>query len=86
MNAHFSYALTSRAETNLLLRRWASLSRTAFFSAAVVCDAVAICAMSWLTSVIYHLLAHGHSGDMLIHLEVGCLGGRDLRDPEPVPR
>jgi Undecaprenyl-phosphate glucose phosphotransferase len=73
MNAHFSYALTSRAETNLLLRRWASLSRTAFFCAALICDVLVICVSSWLTGVAYHLLAHGQSGDMLIYLEVGAL-------------
>lgn len=73
MNVHHAYALTSRADTNRFLRRWTSLSRTAFFGAVILSDFVVIVTMSWLTGVGYHLLVHGYSGDIMSYLEVGLL-------------
>jgi polysaccharide biosynthesis protein PslA len=73
MNVHHSYALRSRTETNRLLRRWTSLSRTAFFTAALLSDIVTIVTMSWLTGVSYHLAVYGFSGDILSYLEIGLL-------------
>src|SRR5260370_28220163 len=73
MNVHHSHALRSRTETNQLLRRWTSLSRTAFFSAALLSDIAIIVTMSWLTGVSYHLAVYGFSGDIVSYLELGLL-------------
>jgi Undecaprenyl-phosphate glucose phosphotransferase len=73
MNVHHAYALTSRTDTNQLLRRWISLSRTALFSAVLLSDFAVIVTMSWLTGVGYHLLVHGFTGDMMSYLEVGLI-------------
>ncbi|MCC6778975.1 MAG: undecaprenyl-phosphate glucose phosphotransferase [Hyphomicrobiales bacterium] len=55
------------------MRRWASLSRAVFFSAALACDVIVICALAWATGVAYHGLAHQQASDLLIYLEVGAL-------------
>jgi Undecaprenyl-phosphate glucose phosphotransferase len=73
MNVHHSYALRSRTDTNRLLRRWTSLSRSAFFSAILLSDIAIIVTMSWLTGVTYHLIAYGFTGDIISYLEVGLL-------------
>jgi Undecaprenyl-phosphate glucose phosphotransferase len=73
MNVHHSYALRSRTDTNQLLRRWTSLSRTAFFSTVLLSDVAVIVTMSWLTGVSYHLIVYDFAGDILSYLEVGLL-------------
>src|SRR5262245_47384386 len=73
MNVHHTYALTSRTDTNRLLRRWTSLSRSGFFCAILLCDVAAIVAMSWLTGVGYHLAVYGLLGEWISFLEVGLL-------------
>jgi Undecaprenyl-phosphate glucose phosphotransferase len=73
MNVHHSYALRSRTDTNRFLRRWTSLSRSAFFSALLLSDIALIVTMSWLTGVSYHLIAYGFAGDIISYLEVGLL-------------
>jgi polysaccharide biosynthesis protein PslA len=73
MNVHHSYALRSRTDTNRFLRRWTSLSRSAFFSAILLSDIALIVTMSWLTGVSYHLIAYGFAGDIISYLEVGLL-------------
>jgi Undecaprenyl-phosphate glucose phosphotransferase len=73
MNVHHSYALRSRPDTNQFLRRWTSLSRSAFFSAILLSDIAIIVTMSWLTGVGYHLIVYGFTGDIISYLEVGLL-------------
>jgi Undecaprenyl-phosphate glucose phosphotransferase len=73
MNVQHAYALTSRTETNRLLRKWTSISRTAFFGALFLVDITAIVTMAWLTGVGYHLAVYGFSGSMLSYLEIGLL-------------
>ena len=73
MNIHHTYALTSRTDTNRLLQRWTSLSRSAFFCAVLLCDAATVVAMSWLTGVGYHLAVYGQFGEWISFLEVGAL-------------
>jgi len=73
MNVHHTYALTSRTDTNRFLRRWTSLSRTGFFSAALLCDVAVIVGMAWLTGVGYHVAVYGARGDVVSYLQVGLL-------------
>ena len=86
MNVHHAYALTSRADTNQFLRRWTSLSRTAFFGAVMLSDFAVIVTMSWLTGVGYHLLVHGYSGDIDVLPRGGIALGHRLHDLQPLPR
>ncbi len=73
MNVHHTYALTFRIDTNRFLRRWTSLSRTAFFSAILLSDIAIILTMACLTGVAYHLVVHGEVGEMTTFLEVGLV-------------
>jgi Undecaprenyl-phosphate glucose phosphotransferase len=73
MNVHHTYALTSRIDTNRFLRRWTSLSRTAFFSAILLSDIIIIVTMACLTGVAYHLVVYGVVGDLMTFLEVGLV-------------
>ena len=73
MSTHYPYALTSHIEANRLLRRWTSVSRSAFFAANLLADVVVVVMMSWITGVGYHLVAYGAAGDSLFYLEVGLL-------------
>jgi Undecaprenyl-phosphate glucose phosphotransferase len=73
MNIHQSYALTSRPDTNRLLRWWISLTRTALFGAIILADISIIIAMACLTGVGYHLAVHDNAGELSSFLEVGAL-------------
>ena len=73
MNIHQTHALASRTDTNQLLRRRTTLSRTAFFGAILLTDIAVIVTMSWLTGICYHLLVYGEAGDVISYFEVGLL-------------
>ena len=73
MNIHQSYALTSRPDTNQLLRWWKSFTHTALFCAICLTDVAVIVTMAWLTGTAYHLLVYRHGGELASFLEVGTL-------------
>lgn len=73
MSVNEHYGLMSRIDANRLLRRRTSLSRTAFFSAVLLSDIAVVIVMSWLTGVGYHLVAYGHTGDMISFLAGGLV-------------
>ena len=73
MNIHQSYALTSRPDTNQLLRWWKSFTHTALFCAICLTDIAVIVTMAWLTGAGYHLLVYQYAGEIASFLEVGAL-------------
>jgi len=73
MNIHQSYALTSRPDTNHLLRWWKSFTHAALFCAICLTDVAVIMAMAWLTGAGYHLLVYRYAGEIASFLEVGAL-------------
>ena len=73
MNIHQSYALTSRPDTNHLLRWWKSFTHTALFCAVCLTDVAVIMTMAWLTGAGYHLLVYSYAGEIASFLEVGAL-------------
>jgi polysaccharide biosynthesis protein PslA len=72
MTIHQNYTLASRPQTNPVLRGWAVLSRGTFSAAIFLTDVALIVAMSIVTGVAYHLLAHGRY-DLSSYLQVGLL-------------
>jgi Undecaprenyl-phosphate glucose phosphotransferase len=73
MNASQNYTLASRPQTNRALRGWAVLSRGTFSAAIVLTDVALIVAMSTLTGVAYHVVAHGYCGNIASYIQVGLL-------------
>jgi hypothetical protein len=73
MNIHPTYALTSRPDTNRLLRWWTALARTALFGGIFLADVAVILVMASLTGVAYHLAIYDDSGEFTSFLEVGAL-------------
>jgi hypothetical protein len=73
MNVHPTYSLTSPIDANRFLRRWTSLSRTAFCGTILLADIAVIVSMAWLTGVTYHYFAYREIGDIVSYLEVGLL-------------
>jgi Undecaprenyl-phosphate glucose phosphotransferase len=73
MNIHQSYALTSRPDTNQLLRWWKSLTHAALFCAICLTDVAVIVTTAWLTGAAYHLVVYRYAGETESFLEVGAL-------------
>jgi Undecaprenyl-phosphate glucose phosphotransferase len=73
MNFHQPYPLTSRFDTNQLLRRWPVVTRTSILGAFLLTDFAVIVAMSWLTGISYHLVVHQFAGESINYLKVGLL-------------
>src|SRR4051812_16171572 len=71
MNIHPNYALTSRPDTNRLLRWWITLAHTALFGGIFLADIAVILAMASLTGVLYHLAIYDHTGEISSYIEVG---------------
>jgi Undecaprenyl-phosphate glucose phosphotransferase len=73
MNTHQNYTLASQPQTGQMLRMWAVLSRGTFSGAIFLIDVALIVAMSIITGVVYHLVAHGNRGDISSFVQVGVL-------------
>jgi Undecaprenyl-phosphate glucose phosphotransferase len=73
MNVHLPYALTSRSDANLLLRRWTSLSHAAFFATIILADASVILLTSCLTGLAYHLFTYRDVGNVVSYVGIGFL-------------
>ena len=72
MNAHPTYALASRSETNQLLRTRNALSRTLFCTLALAADAAIIAAIAWASGAAYHLQVYDTVGVSGNYFEVGA--------------
>jgi Undecaprenyl-phosphate glucose phosphotransferase len=73
MNVQPSYTLASLAPTGRLLRGWAQLSRGTFSSTIFLIDVAVIVAMSFITGVLYYLVAYGDIGIISSYLQLGAL-------------
>jgi Undecaprenyl-phosphate glucose phosphotransferase len=73
MNTHPSYTLASRPQTGRYLRARAVLLRGTFAATIFLTDVAFIVAMSCLTGIAYHLVAHSNPGNVTLFLQVGIL-------------
>ena len=74
MNTHHqSYTLTSKPQTNPVLRAWAVLCRGTFSAAIFAADVALIVAMSCLTGVVYYRIAFGYPGSLPSFIQIGVL-------------
>ncbi len=70
---HQSYTLTSKPQTNPVLRAWAVLCRGTFSAAIFAADVALIVAMSCLTGVVYYRIAFGYPGSLPSFIQIGVL-------------